>query len=192
MKLLPAFLWGLLALIVAVLGCFGAYERYEWHYLSSDFKRTLTAAMDFSASNGDVATYMRDARLQVRTQRDAQVLQKFENCVQFAKDAAEINDRHFKQVMQSLDTTVSGTSYVRKLVDIESDYVRLHVAVPQTLRAEIHKAIEDEKAERKRDEDIYQLEEQREKQESLVSQEYYKELRVDLGLPALPSAPKTK
>lgn len=44
--------------------------------------------MDPAATEADVMAYIRDARLQVRTEKDAEVLQNFQTCVQLAEDAS--------------------------------------------------------------------------------------------------------
>lgn len=55
-----------------------------------------------AATEGDVLTYTRDARLQLHTERDAEILEKFETCVQLAKDASEIDQRLWKQILDFL------------------------------------------------------------------------------------------
>jgi hypothetical protein len=97
-RILKAAIYGFL-IALAVCGSFGGYELYQRHHLSSDIKRTLTAAMDPSASEADVLTYIRDARLQVHTKKDADLSQKFQTCVQLAKDSSEINSRLFRETM---------------------------------------------------------------------------------------------
>jgi hypothetical protein len=95
---LKALIFGVSIGIIG-LGCFGGYVLYQRHYLSSDIRRSLTAAMDPTATESDVLTYIRDARLQVRTERDRETLEKFETCVQLAKDASEIDQRLWKQIL---------------------------------------------------------------------------------------------
>jgi hypothetical protein len=101
------------ALFIALigLGCFGGYRLYQRRYLSSDMKRTLTAAMDPAASENDVVTYIRDARLQVHTERDIAILEKFETCMQLAKDASEIEQRLWKETLDSLSALGSRSEY---------------------------------------------------------------------------------
>jgi hypothetical protein len=183
-------LLGLLLLAAVGLGCFGAYEEYEWHYLSAQLKTTLTAAMDSSATQNDIATYMRDARLQVHTKRDGQVLQKFESCIELGKDSADITDRHFKKFLTDLDEMTSRKSNMDQLLNIESEYIRMRVPVPKELKNHIEEALADSKEERKRDREIYEAEEKRAKAESATALEFYKELRADLGLPPIPTPKK--
>jgi hypothetical protein len=78
--------FGLLLVIIG-LACFGSYRLYQRRYLSSDIKRTLKAAVDPAATEADVMAYIRDARLQVHTEKDAEVLQNFETCVQLKMQA---------------------------------------------------------------------------------------------------------
>jgi hypothetical protein len=75
-------------LVIIGLACVGSCRLYQRRYLSSDIKPTLKAAMDPAATEADVMAYIRDARLQVRTEKDAEVLQNFQTCVQLAEDAS--------------------------------------------------------------------------------------------------------
>src|SRR5258708_20733840 len=45
--------------------------------VSSDFRRTMTAAVDPSSTIEDLVTYARQARVQVRTNQDALIFKKF-------------------------------------------------------------------------------------------------------------------
>jgi hypothetical protein len=97
-KALKAAIFGLFIALIG-LCCFGGYRLYQRHYLSSDMKRTLTAAMDQTASENDIEAYIREARLQVHTGRDTAILEKFETCVQLGKDASEIERRLWKDIL---------------------------------------------------------------------------------------------
>jgi len=130
-----------IAIVVIGFGCFGGYELYEKRYLSSDLRRTLTAAMDPAATNGDIMAYVRDARLQIRTMKDAAVFQKFEECVQLSEDSNEINSRLFNDSMTALQSLNSTDSLVSKLVEIRSEYWREHIPVPKILQTQIDQAL---------------------------------------------------
>ena len=86
---------GVLAVIL-VGGCFGGYQLYQRHYLSSGMKRTLTAAMDPSATESDIRTYIRDARLQVHTSRDAKTADSDDVDQSFRFDADQIGAKRRK------------------------------------------------------------------------------------------------
>ena len=64
--------------LVVLSGVFASYQLYETRHLSSDLKRTLTAATDEHATEADLRSYFHDARLQVHTKKDEEILQKFE------------------------------------------------------------------------------------------------------------------
>lgn len=182
-------LLGGLFLVAVGLGCFGAYEEYEWHYLSSQLKTTLRAAMNDSATPSDVATYRRDARLQVHTKRDGQVLEKFEKCIDLGKDANEIVDRQSREVAEQLRTISSKNTYVDKLFKFRSIYLRFGMAVPKSLDDKIKEGIADQQAQQNAELKTYEVNFKRAQDERANSAEFSKELRVDLGLPPIP---KTK
>jgi hypothetical protein len=83
-----AVIAGVIGLVVLTAVCYGSFRLYENH-LSSTLKRTLLASMDSSASENDIRSYLRDARLQVRTQKDAVVLQELEDAVNCADKSAD-------------------------------------------------------------------------------------------------------
>jgi capsule polysaccharide export protein KpsE/RkpR len=131
-----------LGLFVAVIGfgCFGGYQLYQWRYLSSDIKRTLTAAMDPLASENDVMAYVRDARLQVHTQKDAEILEKVETCTFSAKDASEIEARLLKQLTNQLWAS-KGRQQEKQLYNVAEkrakDEERTAQGLSRELRAEL-------------------------------------------------------
>jgi hypothetical protein len=155
------------------------------HYLSSDLKRTLTAAMDDTSTQSDLAEYIRIARLQVRTGRDAGVLKKFQQSFQLAKDSSEIQSRHFSEALKSIGSISSRDSNVDKLIDIQSEYLKSRIPVPKSLTDQIEQAIKDEKEQRKRDEEINDMEDKRAEDERKQARALYIEVRGILGLPPL-------
>jgi hypothetical protein len=69
-----------LAITVSVLGY--AEHVYQLHHISSDLKRTLIVWNNQNLSYIERESYFYEARLQVRTKRDAEVLQMFETSIQ--------------------------------------------------------------------------------------------------------------
>jgi len=177
---------GVLLFLAIGLLCFRAYETYEWHYLSSGLKRTLGAGMDSTATQSDIASYMRDARLQVRTKRDAQVLQKFEECLRQINEVAEIEQGHFDETLKSIKSRGSGDPYLQSLLDTKLKYLQAHRAVPDSVQADIDREVAFEKQDKKYEDEKYQREEDRAKSERVSAPELYRELRVDLELPPVP------
>ena len=80
MKVSPPLASAVLILLVAGVS-YGGWRIYQGH-LSGDLRRTLIAAADPTASNADIHAYLRRARLQVRTDRDAEVFGKLATSVQ--------------------------------------------------------------------------------------------------------------
>jgi len=179
-----AAIFGLLIAIIG-FGCFGGYQLYQRRYISSDLKRTLLAAMDPTTSESDILVYIRDARLQVRTRKDAEILQKFQTCVQLGRDSSEINSRLMKEYFEDLGSMVSQNSSFNKLVALRSEYWAAHLPVPKDLLTRMDQAIADEKARQKRQKETWEAEEKRAKEEQATAQKLYKEVRAELGLPPL-------
>lgn len=80
MKLSLFFALAVLILLVAGVS-YGSWRLYQGH-ISTDLRRTLIAAADPTSSNTDVHAYLRRARLQIRTNRDAEVFGKLATSVQ--------------------------------------------------------------------------------------------------------------
>jgi hypothetical protein len=171
---------------VMILSCFGGYQLYQRRYLSSDLKRTLIAAMDPAVTENDIVAYLHDARLQVRTRKDAEILQKFETTIQFAKDASEINNRLFNERMKSIDDMTSRNTHFDKLVAIAQDYQKSGIVIPKDLLAQIHQARIDDKAEHDQQRSRWDADEQRAKDEATGAKKLYGEVRSELGLPPVP------
>jgi hypothetical protein len=72
---------------LALAGAWFGHTYYERHYISSDIRRILTAAMDPNVTKADVHAYLREARLKVGTQKDAQLLQSFESALNIFQEA---------------------------------------------------------------------------------------------------------
>jgi len=124
-----------ISLILLVAAGFGAYHLYDTRYLTPTLKRTLTAAMDSSASRFDILSYLRDARLQVRTKRDAEVLKMFQDAVDHVSSAHENHEQYMQLVHESLDSEVNGDSAFRKRAKFENEYRSRHQPVPTDVLA---------------------------------------------------------
>jgi hypothetical protein len=68
--------------------------------LSTDLKQTLLAAADPTSTNADVRSYIRTARLQVRTQKDHTVFDKLVKFVELLDDASK-QDQLLEQLSYS-------------------------------------------------------------------------------------------
>ena len=77
------------AVVFAGVGCVWGHGQYQRH-ISAAVKQTLTAAMDPSATVAEDLEYIHSARLQARTRRDFEVIQKFERAVRYAQIADEL------------------------------------------------------------------------------------------------------
>ncbi len=87
MKVKSLFAMVVLALTLSGIA-YGAFRLYERH-LSNGLRRTLLAAADATASNADIHAYLRRARLQIRTERDAEVFGKLATAVQLSDSARQ-------------------------------------------------------------------------------------------------------
>jgi hypothetical protein len=179
-----AAIFGLLIAIIG-FGCLGGYKLYQRRYMSSDLKRTLLVAMDPTASESDILVYIRDARLQVLTRKDAEVLQKLQTCVQLGRDSSEVNSRLTKEYFEALGSMVPRNSPFDKLVALRSEYWAAHLPVPKDLLTRMDQAMAGEKARQKRQKETWEAEEKRAKEEQATAQKLYKEVRAELGLPPL-------
>jgi putative alpha-1,2-mannosidase len=175
-------------LLLAGCAIYG-FQYYQWHYLSTDLSRALTAAMDPAGNEKDVDGYLHDARLLVRTKRDATVLHKFETFFAEAKDANETKNRRFREVLQSLDDTVRGKDYefYHQLDAIRSSYRQMHVAVPKTLQDQMTAELKEIPIRQKEKKESGDAEDRRADREQAHAQQLLKELRSDLGMPPLPT-----
>jgi len=120
--------------VALVAGGFSGYHIYQTHHLSSDLKRTLTAAMDPHNMNIDVQGYLHDAELQIRTKRDAEVVAKFKEIQQI--DLRE-KLRHQKLMDRMRDMNQEPLD---NLMRLEESYRQKHMPVPQDLKDTIDQA----------------------------------------------------
>jgi hypothetical protein len=70
--------WLVVAIAVLAGGGVASYRWYDTHHISSEFRRTAAAICDPTTSGSDQESYLRSARLQVRTARDAALLNEIE------------------------------------------------------------------------------------------------------------------
>jgi predicted Zn-dependent protease len=77
-----AIAMSLISLALIIGAGIGIYRHYQANHISSDLRRTLTAAVDPRCSMNDELTYLRDARAQVRSLRDAQLEDYLQSAVE--------------------------------------------------------------------------------------------------------------
>jgi len=99
------------AVVLAGVGCVGGHRQYQRH-ISAEVKRTLTAAMDTSATVAEDLEYINNARLQARTRKDSEVIQRFEKAVRYAQIADEL----MNQATVSLSATLQGRVHLEQAV----------------------------------------------------------------------------
>lgn len=176
--------------LVVLSGGFAGYQLYETRHLSSDLKRTLTAATDEHATEADLRSYFHDARLQVHTKKDEEVLQKFEKAAQLAANSTEISGQVFHAQLRSIGDLSSGYEEFNRLIELRSQYWQAHVPVPKDLRPRIDKALADAKARKQQEQELQDSEMKRAESEQATAKALYNEVRSELGLPPLPKPPK--
>jgi hypothetical protein len=94
-----------LAVVLVVVGAM-VYRIYETH-LSWGYAPILKAALDPHASEADEASYLRQARLAIRTGKDQETNEKLtqafeyaaENCNRQLSDSMQLSDRSIKSSM---------------------------------------------------------------------------------------------
>jgi hypothetical protein len=161
----------------------GGYYFYNTRCLSSDLRRTLTAAMDPSASENDILAYLRDARLQVRTKKDTEVLKKFQGAIDNAQSAQEIRNRQWQKTLDSMRNM--NNTPADKLSAIAGQYRQENLPVPEALSKEIHDAYEEQIKQIQSDREEDKGESQLADLEEATARKLIGELRATLGLPPL-------
>jgi len=96
--------------------------------------------MDPAATEGDVLTYIRDARLQLHTERDAEILEKSETCLQLARDASEIDQRLWKQIL-SFSPGHPRSEQEKQMYDADEKRAKDESAIAQKLYKEVRDAL---------------------------------------------------
>lgn len=134
-------------LILVVVSCVGyGILRYHNRHLSSELKRTLIASLDSSASEDDIHAYLREARLQVRTRKDAEVLQKFETAVEFAEKSAERHASFSEDMEKGFSDQSEGFRLQSRYASLMLECGRSHCADSSTLHAQMVNARKEEQA----------------------------------------------
>ena len=136
---MPRKYWlaAIICLLLLVASSYGGRRLYE-HHLSSDLRQTLVAAADPSASLDDVQAYVRDGRLQVRTERDRAELAKLVKLVQLQEDSEQLfvnlkgdiaggpcPQLEQLEQLEQLDSSEVTSSYGRNLATECKDNMRL-------------------------------------------------------------------
>jgi hypothetical protein len=170
----------ILLLLVFSASGYAAYNYYNNHHVSSDLKRTLTAAMDPANKDSDIESYMHDARVQVRTKKDSELIGKMNQLLAIA--AAQ--EQRYENTMERIRKSGEKRP-VAKMIEIENEYRADHLPVPAKLKDQITTELKEERAEFdqqiKDDEaDAIRAKKQESDAERLVA-----EIRHDLGLPPI-------
>ncbi len=147
--------------LLAILGgcALGAWRIYERH-LSADLRRTLMAAADPDCSEADLRAYIREARLQRRTEKDRAVVEELEQAVALAADAEQQDAEYWQDWRAGMQESLGP------------------VDVPQ---AEWDAHLRREKADDAAADKALQLE----KSDAVAAKQFFAKFRADLGLPPL-------
>jgi hypothetical protein len=168
------------ACLIGLVACgFGGYHLYDNHHLSSDLKHTLRAAMDPNTSVADDRIYIRDARLQVRTKLDAQVLAKVERL-----EAITDADAERSRLVLNRQQNLGKSETVNRLVATARGYRAHGLPVPKSLSDDIDQAI-DEDAEKTKE--LMTWADREEAKDHAETNKLYPEVLSDLGLPPVKS-----
>jgi hypothetical protein len=133
--------------VAMTVGCgVASYHWYDKHHVSADLRRTITAALDASATDSDIRTYTRDARLQVHTTKDAALLSEFEQVVELGNRIDEMKrDTESDDSLNAMRERLGPGSSFDKLVVIKSNYVQHGQAVPKEVTDTLNQILSDEK-----------------------------------------------
>jgi hypothetical protein len=195
-KLLIGFSLIALFLIGAITGGYFLYQ----HHLSGDVKRLLVAANDEHASEMEVHQYVARARPLIRTQRDREVLGRFEKVIAlFASIQADqqTDSEEYRAMMRSLSHQVEGNGddddecmgEMNNLTHIRDQYEHAGLKVPKELTEQVQAAHQDGKECRDREKQLREARGAREKSNRELALRTMNEVRASLGLP--PDSQKT-
>jgi hypothetical protein len=167
----------LLLSILLVCGLiYGGCRLYQTH-LSSDLRGTLIAAADPTASDAELHAYLRRARFQVRTERDAEIFEKIATAVQ-------LSDGDRKQVLLDAQRMADFATWDSKESSVCRQMIRTgmkKLAFPKArvVREQCKKQLAADKAERQWEQAqraVYQKNMDR-------AQALFRDFRNELGLP---------
>jgi hypothetical protein len=170
----------LLVLVVLVLllsgVSYGGWRLYQRH-LSSDLRRTLIAAADPTASDADLQAYLHRARLQVRTERDAEIFGKIATAVQ-------LNDTVRKQVLLNAQRMVDIASRDLNENSACRQMLRLGVKEMMSSRAQVlREQCEKQQAVEKAEQESEQAQQATYQKEMDRARTLFRDFRNELGLP---------
>jgi hypothetical protein len=165
-KMNRILLW-LLGVAVAASLFFAVREWYEADFLSPDIKSMLVSAMDQSMSLDLVQSTLRDAQYRARTDRDAEVVDKFERAVQLTVEADQIRSGIMDQAAGSQPTSTEHGSDMNTMLDEQL----AHTSNSTDLQTQTGQLSSDQANKRAAD------------LEEAAAQKLYAELRVELGMP---------
>jgi hypothetical protein len=106
---------GTSAVVLLIAVCCGGYNLYQSH-ISSGVRHLLIAASDEHASEADVRQYISQVRPFVRTRRDKELVEEFENAMSLIEqidedknvDQQEADERKENEMRTSLGLDASG------------------------------------------------------------------------------------
>lgn len=176
------------AILFLVGGCFGGYFLYQ-HHLSGDVKRLLVAANDEHASEMEVRQYVAQARPLVRTRKDREVLNQFEEVLTLltsVQDDQRTDSEEFNQMMRSLSDMESETDECmgefHRLIRISRSYGTL----PKEIDDQMKTAYQSGKECRDRKKQVSDARSAREKHNQELAIQTMNGVRATLGLPPVP------
>jgi hypothetical protein len=154
------------------LSALGGWVLYQNH-LSGDLRVSLVAASDPTASEADILSYLRTARLQIRTKKDGEMFAKFEQIYQLLTDANEIQSRQMQELTARLRSS--------------SDDPCMKFSSDAAEERRFIERCDSYSEDRKRMREISDMETERAKSEEAQGKKLYTEFRKELGLAPLPS-----
>lgn len=175
-----------LVVVVVAVASVAAYgiHRFRDHYLSPELKRTLTAAMDTSATENDISAYLRDARLQVRTRKDAEILQEFETAVWYSGKTSVPQYDLDKLLDDESSASYDHLHYLKAVTAC----IRIRCSDSSTLHTEVENYREDENRDSnqlKLDKKYVDDDTKRAENARITSLKLFQEVRADMGLPPM-------
>jgi len=111
------------------------YRAYQAH-VSSDLRKTLTAALDPTTRVGDIRTYQRKARLDVHTKKDRDLDAKFERLVALTEENCDADEASMKSERKAAVESLAAADVDRDAPPVSGNQVgEMHVTVGAAHRA---------------------------------------------------------